>query len=221
MMQVTGRQALERYWQARLSSGDSALLTIELVKSKQCELTSGLIQCLCRSNGQVPGSWRLSLAHTRGNGIDQSELPPTYTAQLLMEVAIAAATCIAAVPANEPTTRLGAHDGLHLRRVILLHPPRIKFLARIHRPHHTHAEIHPQVTNRLSIAERLSLILLANFSLDVIGNLVPIRTAFVPFVVGLLVDVHSGLDLPWGYDKILPFGMGGRESRPRNPSPHG
>ena len=33
------------------------------------------------------------------------------------------------------------------------------------------------------------------------------RTAFVPFFVGLLVDVHSGLDLPWGYDKILPFGI--------------
>jgi hypothetical protein len=26
------------------------------------------------------------------------------------------------------------------------------------------------------------------------------------FLLGLLVDVHSGLDLPWGYDKILPFG---------------
>src|SRR4051794_23017567 len=37
-------------------SDDSALLTIELVKSKQCELTSGLEQCLCRSNGQVSGS---------------------------------------------------------------------------------------------------------------------------------------------------------------------
>jgi hypothetical protein len=41
---------------------------------------------------------------TRGNGIDQSELPPAYTAQLLMEVAVAAATCIAAAPAYELTT---------------------------------------------------------------------------------------------------------------------
>src|SRR5271167_4130376 len=37
-------------------SDDSTLLTIELVKSKQCELTSDLVQCLCRSNGQVRGS---------------------------------------------------------------------------------------------------------------------------------------------------------------------
>ena len=85
---------------------------------------------------------------------------------------------------------------------------RIKFLARIHQPHHTHAEIHPQVTNRLSIAERLSLILLANFSLNIIGSHVLTRSVFVPFFVGLLVDVHSGLDLPWGYDKVMPFGMG-------------
>ena len=85
---------------------------------------------------------------------------------------------------------------------------RIKFLARIHQPHHTHAEIHPQVTNRLSVAERLSLILLANFSLNIIGSHVLTRSVFVPFFVGLLIDVHSGLDLPWGYDKIMPFGMG-------------
>src|SRR2546429_530009 len=85
---------------------------------------------------------------------------------------------------------------------------RIKFLARIHRPHHTHAEIHPQIMNWLSIAERLSLTLLANFSLNVIGRYVLTRTAFVPFFVRLLVDVHSGLDLSWGYDKILPFGHG-------------
>jgi cholesterol 25-hydroxylase len=61
--------------------------------------------------------------------------------------------------------------------------------------------------SRLSIAERLSLILLANFSLNITGSHVLTRTAFVPFFVGQLVDVHSGLDLPWGYDKILPFGM--------------
>ncbi len=85
---------------------------------------------------------------------------------------------------------------------------RIKFLARIHQPHHTHAEIHPQVTNRLSIVERLSLILLANFSLNIIGSHVLTRSVFVPFFVGLLVDVHSGLNLPWGYDKVMPFGMG-------------
>ena len=68
--------------------------------------------------------------------------------------------------------------------------------------------MHAQVTNRLSVAERLALVLLANFSLNIIGSHVLTRTAFVPFFVGLLIDVHSGLDLPLGYDKILPFGMG-------------
>ena len=110
-------------------------------------------QGVCRCTYvRYQGLWQLSLAHTRGNGIDQSELPPEYTAQFLLEVVIAAATCIAAVPAYEPTTRLRAHDGpLHLRHpyffVIYLAFHRIEFLARIHRPHHTYAEIHPQVTN--------------------------------------------------------------------------
>jgi cholesterol 25-hydroxylase len=106
----------------------------------------------------------------------------------------------------ELITALFIYDALFFFIHIAFH--RIKFLARIHRPHHTHAEIHPQVTNRLSIAERLSLILLANFSLNIIGSHVLTRSAFIPVFVGLLIDVHSGLDLPWGYDKILPFGMG-------------
>ena len=120
-----------------------------------------------------------------------------------------------ALPPSPPTSRrlvlelvtaLFIYDALFFFIHVAFH--RIHFLARIHRPHHTHAEIHPQVTNRLSVAERLSLILLANFSLNIIGSHVLTRTAFVPFFVGLLIDVHSGLDLPWGYDKILPFGMG-------------
>ena len=85
---------------------------------------------------------------------------------------------------------------------------RIKPLARIHLPHHTHSEIHPQVTNRLSVAERVSLILMANFALNIIGSHVLTRTAFVPIFVYLLIEVHCGMDLPLGYDKIMPFGMG-------------
>ncbi|KFX87951.1 hypothetical protein V490_07927 [Pseudogymnoascus sp. VKM F-3557] len=79
---------------------------------------------------------------------------------------------------------------------------------RIPYPHHTHAEINPQVTNRLSIIERVSLILLANFSLNIIGGHVLTRTLFVPNFVYLLVEVHCGMDLEWGYDKIMPFGLG-------------
>lgn len=85
---------------------------------------------------------------------------------------------------------------------------RIPLLRRIHHPHHTHAEINPQVTNHLSIIERVSLILLANFSLNIIGGHVLTRTLFVPFFVYLLIEVHCGMDLPWGYDKILPLGLG-------------
>jgi cholesterol 25-hydroxylase len=81
-------------------------------------------------------------------------------------------------------------------------------LVRLHNPHHTHAEIHPQVTNRLSIAERLSLVMLANFSLNIIGSHVVTRTLFVPLFVYLLIEIHSGMDLEWGYDKIIPSGWG-------------
>jgi cholesterol 25-hydroxylase len=118
----------------------------------------------------------------------------------------------------ELVTAVFIYDALFFFIHIASH--RIPFLARIHRPQHTHAEIHLQVTNRLSFAERLSLVLLANFSLNIIGSHVLMRTAFVPFFVGLLIDVHSGLDLTWGYDKILPFGMGGCEPCSCDPSPH-
>jgi cholesterol 25-hydroxylase len=92
--------------------------------------------------------------------------------------------------------------------VIYLAFHRIELLARIHRPHRAYAEIHLQVTNWLSIAQRLSLILLANFSLITIRSHVPTHTAFIPFFVKLLVHIYLGLDLPWDYDNILPFGMG-------------
>ncbi|KAG9240782.1 hypothetical protein BJ878DRAFT_270480 [Calycina marina] len=90
---------------------------------------------------------------------------------------------------------------------------RVPYLRRFHHPHHTHAEINPQVTNQLSITERVSLILLANFSLNIIGSHVLTRTLFVPIFVYLLVEVHCGMDLEWGYDKIMPFGLGAGSRR--------
>jgi cholesterol 25-hydroxylase len=98
------------------------------------------------------------------------------------------------------------YDALFFFIHILFH--RIPALHRIHGPHHKHAEIHPQVTNRLSVTERVALILLANFALNIIGSHVLTRTSFVPLFIYLLVEVHSGLDLDWGYDKILPPGCG-------------
>ncbi|KAH7381000.1 hypothetical protein BKA64DRAFT_749725 [Cadophora sp. MPI-SDFR-AT-0126] len=85
---------------------------------------------------------------------------------------------------------------------------RIPVLRRIHHPHHTHSEINPQVTNQLTMIERLSLILLANFSLNIIGSHVLTRTLFVPVFVYMLVEIHCGMDLEWGYEKIMPGGMG-------------
>jgi cholesterol 25-hydroxylase len=79
-----------------------------------------------------------------------------------------------------------------------------------HAPHHKHdAQLNPQVTNQLSVPERLGLVLLANFSLNIIGAHVLTRTLFVPIFVWLLIEIHCGLDLPWGYEKILPAGWGG------------
>ena len=120
-----------------------------------------------------------------------------------------------ALPPDPPTSRRLAlellaaffiYDTLFFFIHVAFH--RIKPLARIHEPHHAHAEIHPQITNRLSITERLSLVLLANFSLNIIGSHVLTRTLFVPIFVYLLIEIHSGLDLQWGYDKIMPFSMG-------------
>ncbi len=85
---------------------------------------------------------------------------------------------------------------------------KIPLLLKHHITHHRHAEIHPQITNQLSVIERLSLVLLANFSLNIIGSHVLTRTAFVPVFVYLLVEIHCGMDMPWAYDKILPKGWG-------------
>lgn len=121
-----------------------------------------------------------------------------------------------ALPLNAPSSRRVAleliasivlYDALFFLFHLALHvvPP----FRRWHAPHHTHAEINPQVTNQLHITERLGLVLLANFSLNILKSHVLTRTLFVPLFVWLLVEIHSGMDLPWGYDKILPWGMGG------------
>ena len=120
-----------------------------------------------------------------------------------------------ALPAEAPTSRrlvselvasLLIYDTLFFLFHLSLH--RISFLKKTHMPHHSHAEINPQITNQLHIGERLGLVLLANFSLNIIGSHVLTRTAFVPVFVYLLIEIHSGLDLPWGYEKILPWSIG-------------
>lgn len=90
---------------------------------------------------------------------------------------------------------------------------KLPVLGKVHSIHHRHGEINPQITNQLDILERLGLVLLANFSLNIIGSHVLTRTLFVPMFVWLLVDIHSGMDQPWGYDKLLPRGWASGSKR--------
>ena len=79
---------------------------------------------------------------------------------------------------------------------------------RVHAIHHSHGpSINAADTNRLSIVERITIILLANASLLAIGAHPLTRVVFVIPFVGLLVDSHSGYDFPLWYDKVLPCGV--------------
>ncbi|KAL8726437.1 MAG: hypothetical protein Q9166_006715 [cf. Caloplaca sp. 2 TL-2023] len=124
-----------------------------------------------------------------------------------------------ALPVAPPTSRkitlqlatsLFIYDTLFFGFHFILHRP---FFATVHSHHHNHHEINPQITNQLDIFERLGLVLLANFSLNIIGSHVLTRTIFVVIFVWLLVDIHSGMDLEWGYDKILPAGWASGSKR--------
>ncbi|MCJ1415539.1 hypothetical protein MMC32_001871 [Xylographa parallela] len=157
------------------------------------------------------GGYSLPLVNSSSGNISSSFLLPTvhnFTLASPLQLT-------RALPADPPSSRrllleliisFFIYDALFFFIHIAFH--RIKSLARIHMPHHMHTEMHPQVTNKLSVAERLSLVLFANFSLNIIGSHVLTRSAFVPLFVYLLVEVHSGLDLEWSYDKLIPFGWG-------------
>ncbi|XP_078661294.1 cholesterol 25-hydroxylase-like protein [Branchiostoma floridae x Branchiostoma belcheri] len=84
----------------------------------------------------------------------------------------------------------------------------------IHAHHHDHpGGLHGRVTNRLTVAERLALVLSANFSLRLVSAHPLSRTVFIIVFIGLLVENHAGFDLPWSYDKIIPFGVMGGAAR--------
>ncbi|MCJ1404894.1 hypothetical protein MMC11_008120 [Xylographa trunciseda] len=157
------------------------------------------------------GGYTLPLVNASSADISPSFLLPTihnFTLKSPLQLT-------RALPVESPSSRrlllelatsFFIYDALFFFIHVAFH--RIKILARIHMPHHTHTEMHPQVTNKLSIAERLALVLFANFALNIIGSHVLTRSTFVPLFVYLLVEVHSGLDLPWSYDKLIPFGWG-------------
>jgi cholesterol 25-hydroxylase len=73
----------------------------------------------------------------------------------------------------------------------------IPHLRGLHAPHN--AQLNPQATNQLHVFERLGLVLLANFSVNVNGSHVLTRPVLVPVFVWLLVEIHSGLELPKGW----------------------
>ena len=121
-----------------------------------------------------------------------------------------------ALPLSPPSSRrlvleLGASLALYDLLFFLFHLAlhTLPLVRHWHRPHHTHTEMHPQITNQLSVFERLGLVLLANFSLNILGSHVLTRTLFVPVFVWLLVEIHCGMEVPWGYEKVLPEGWGG------------
>ena len=90
---------------------------------------------------------------------------------------------------------------------ILLHAvPEV--YARVHAVHHTHTTLLASFTNRLSVVERLAIILGANECLKLVSAHPLTRLLFIAIFVPLLADSHSGYDFPIWYDKVLPF-LGG------------
>jgi cholesterol 25-hydroxylase len=78
-----------------------------------------------------------------------------------------------------------------------------------HAQHHRHDVMHPHVTNKLTIVERLVLILSANFALKFYNSHPLTRMLFVPVFVWLLVENHTGYDLPCGLHHVIPFNLYG------------
>ena len=103
------------------------------------------------------------------------------------------------------------YDALFFAVHLVLHK-NMWLYKNIHAYHHNHDVMHPHVTNQLTVIERISLILSANFALKVFNSHPFTRLLFVPTFVFLLVDNHTGYDLPFGLHRVVPFGiLGGPE----------
>ena len=79
----------------------------------------------------------------------------------------------------------------------------------IHAEHHTHDVLYSKVVNQLTLLERIVLILCANEALKIMGSHPLTRTVFVPLFLINLTENHCGYDLPWTWDKVVPFGLVG------------
>ena len=100
------------------------------------------------------------------------------------------------------------YDALFFAFHLLLHK-NFYLYKYIHKYHHDHEMLHGHVTNQLTIIERISLVLTANFALKVFNSHPFTRTVFVPIFVTILVENHTGYDLPFGYHRTVPFGLVG------------
>ncbi|XP_062611732.1 cholesterol 25-hydroxylase-like isoform X2 [Saccostrea cucullata] len=83
------------------------------------------------------------------------------------------------------------------------------FYRKIHAQHHQHDVMHPHVTNKLTVVERIVLVLSANFALKLYRSHPLTRMLFVPLFVWLLVENHTGYDMPFGLHRVIPFNLYG------------
>ena len=77
----------------------------------------------------------------------------------------------------------------------------------IHAHHHDHNPMTAKVVNQLSLVEEILQILAANEALKLLSAHPLTRTIFVPLFLTALTENHCGYDLPWSWDKIVPFGI--------------
>jgi cholesterol 25-hydroxylase len=194
------RRPSKRIKEALIYVGPLLLLDFLLIKKYAGVGVEEVMQC---------GGWNITPEpkHTMGTSFLRPSLH-NFTASSPLQL-------VRPLPLEPPSTRrvvleliasMIIYDGLFFAFHLSLHS--FTYLRSYHSTHHFHADIHPQITNQLHIIERLGLVLLANFSLNIIGSHVVTRMVFIPIFTWLLVEIHSGMDLPLGYEKILPVGWG-------------
>ena len=159
----------------------------------------------------LSGNYNPSTVSMRGNFLAPTLHRFTWDAPLQIWRALPVVSPSSRQIVLQLATSILVYDSLFFFFHLALH--KLPLISKIHGVHHRHGEINPQITNQLDIAERLGLVLLANFSLNIIGSHVLTRTLFVPLFVWLLVDIHSGMDQEWGYDKLLPNGWAAGSKR--------
>ncbi|ORX35088.1 hypothetical protein BD324DRAFT_117845 [Kockovaella imperatae] len=163
------------------------------------------------------GGYSLSSTNSSMDSVTRLEIQQTWKVPTLHNFSWSSPVqLVRALPEAPPTSRqivigvIGAlvlYDFFFYVPHIAMH--RFSLLWHFHKPHHKHAEIHVQVTNqyvRLSLTERLTLLASANIALHAMSAHPLTRTIFVPIFLYLLVENHCGLDLPYGYHRLLPSG---------------